>query len=110
MNTIYEVDFIAPCPAQTCKHGRKAFRWKHHNCGGYEKITSEGKIRCTRCGTSGLFVDWNFECQNHSFKPASSQGIANALSVMTQLVVKPEEIGFIALLMVKIANQFLNKK
>ena len=110
MSTIYEVDFISPCPVQTCKNGSKAFRWVHHNCGGYEKITNVVKIRCTRCGTSGLFVDWNFECQNHSFKPASSQGIANAFSIMTQLVVKPEEQAFVALLMIKVGIQFLNKK
>jgi hypothetical protein len=29
---------------------------------------------------------------------------------MTQLVVKPEELGFISLLMTKVGIQFLNKK
>ena len=131
MSTIYEVDFISPCPVQTCKNGRKAFRWVHHNCGGYEKITKEGKIRCTRCGTSGLFVDWKFQCENHSsngvahgfnimeqkfqcqndsFKPASAQGVGNAFSVMTQLTAKLDEQAFIASLLPKIGNQFLNKK
>ena len=110
MSTIDEVDFISPCPVQDCINKQKSYRWIHHNCGGYEKITNEGEIRCIRCGTSGLFVDWNFECQNHSFKPASSQGIANAFSIMTQLVVKPEEQAFVALLMIKVGIQFLNKK
>ena len=130
MNTISEVDFIAPCPVQDCLNIGKVFRWIHYNCGGYFKITNEGEIRCIRCGTSGLFVDWKFQCENHSsncvayafndmgqkfqyvndsFKPASSQGVANAVSVMAQLSV-PEEQAFFALLLAKIANQFLNKK
>ena len=67
MSTIDEVDFISPCPVQDCINKQKSYRWIHHNCGGYEKITNKGEIRCVRCGTSGLFVDWNFECQNHSF-------------------------------------------
>jgi hypothetical protein len=109
MSTISEVDFISPCPVQDCINKQKSYRWIHHNCGGYEKITNEGEIRCIRCGTSGLFVDWKFRCENHSFKQASAQGVAYALSVMAQLSVKPEEQAFIALLMAKVGIQFLKK-
>lgn len=109
MNTIYEIDFISPCPVEGCINKKKSYRWIHHNCGGYEKITNEGEIRCIRCGTSGLFVDWRFQCENHSFKYASAQGVAYALSVMAQLSVKPEEQAFIALLMAKVGVQFLKK-
>ena len=109
MSTIDEVDFISPCPVQDCINKQKSYRWIHHNCGGYEKITNEGEIRCIRCGTSGLFVDWKFQCENHSFKKASEEGVAYALSVMAQLSVKPEEQAFIALLMAKVGIQFLKK-
>ena len=109
MSTIDEVDFISPCPVQDCINKSKSYRWVHSGCGGYEKITNEGAIRCVRCGTSGLFVDWKFRCENHSFKEASAQGVAYALSVMAQLSVRPEEQSFIALLMTKVGNQFLKK-
>ena len=109
MSTISEVDFISPCPVQDCINKQKSYRWIHYNCGGYEKITNEGEIRCIRCGTSGLFVDWKFQCENHSFKEASAQGVAYALSVMAQLSVRPEEQAFIALLMAKVGIQFLKK-
>ena len=109
MNTITEIDFVAPCPVQECINKDKSIRWTHYKCGGYEKITNEGKIRCIRCGTSGLFVDWKFQCENHSFKESSAQGICYALSIMAQLSIKPEEQTFIALLMGKVGEQFLKK-
>jgi hypothetical protein len=109
MSTIDEVDFISPCPVQDCINKSKSYRWVHSDCGGYEKITNEGAIRCVRCGTSGLFVDWKFRCENHSFKEASAQGVAYALSVMAQLSVRLEEQAFIALLMAKVGMQFLKK-
>lgn len=109
MSTIKDIDFISPCPVQDCINNTKAYHWTHANCGGYEKITNEGEIRCLRCGTSGLFVDWQFQCQKHSFKDASAQGIAHALSIMAQLAVNPEEQLFIALLMSKVGQQFLKK-
>ena len=106
MNTIYEIDFISPCPVQGCINKQKSYRWIHHNCGGYEKITNEGVIRCIRCGTSGLFVNWRFQCENHSFECSSVQGVAYALSIITQLSVKPEELAFIYSLMAKVGGQF----
>ena len=106
MSTIDEVDFISPCPVQDCINKQKSYRWIHHNCGGYEKITNEGEIRCIRCGTSGLFVDWRFQCENHSFECSSVQGVAYALSIITQLSVKPEELAFIYSLMAKVGGQF----
>ena len=109
MNTIYEIDFISPCPVEGCINKKKSYRWIHYNCGGYEKITNEGEIRCIRCGTSGLFVDWKFRCENHSFKQASAQGVAYALSVMAQLSVKPEELAFIYSLMAKVGGQFYER-
>ena len=130
MSTIYEVDFISPCPVQDCINKQKSYHWIHHNCWGYEKITNEGEIRCIRCGTSGLFVDWKFQCENHSsncvayafndmeqkfqyvndsFKQASPKGVANAFNVMALLSVKLEEKAFFALLMAKVGIQFLKK-
>ena len=107
MSIIYEIDFISPCPVQDCINKRKLYHWTHSNCGGYEKLTNEGKIRCVKCGMTFLFIDQKFQCENHSFKQASVQGAAYALSVMAQLSVKPEEQAFIALLMSKVGVQFL---
>ena len=109
-NTIEEVDFISPCPVQDCINEEKPIRWKHSNCGGYEKITNKGEIKCVKCGTSGLFIDWQFKCEKHSFKKSSAQGVAHALSIMAQLSVNPEEQLFIALLMTKVGQQFLNQR
>ena len=109
-NTIKEVDFISPCPVEDCKNEKKPIHWKHSNCGGYVKITDKGEIKCVKCGTSDLFVNWLFQCEKHSPKESSPQGIAHALSVMAQLSVKPEEQLFIALLISKVAQQFLKPK
>ena len=48
-----EVDFISPCPVEGCKNKETKIRWCHHNCGGYERITNQGKIYCLRCNTEG---------------------------------------------------------
>ena len=106
-NTIKEVNFISPCPVQDCINEKKLIHCKH-SCGGYEKITDKGEIKCVKCGISNLFIDCLFQCENHSFKESSTQGVAHALNIIKQLSVKPEEQLFIALLITKVGQQFLN--
>ena len=89
MDKIDEIDFICPCPK--CINKSKQYHWTHHNCGGHEKITKEGKIRCLKCGTTGLFIDWKFKCEDHDFEYSSFLGMCYALSVMSQLNVGNEE-------------------
>ena len=104
---ISEVDFISPCPVQGCKNKETPYTWSHYNCGGYERITNQGKIYCLRCGTKGLFIDWKFNCGAHDFEYASAQGLCNALSVMAQLDTNNQL--FISLLMGKVGEQFAKK-
>ena len=82
---ISEVDFISPCPVQGCIKNDTKYRWRHHNCGGYERITNQGKIYCLRCPTDGLFPDWLFNCGAHDFDYASAQGLSHALYIMSTL-------------------------
>ena len=102
---ISEIDFVSPCPVDECKNKNTMYRWRHHNCGGYERITNEGKIYCLRCPTDGLFIDWRFNCGAHDFKQASSQGFSHALSILSQLDKKNQK--FIALLSKNVSEQYL---
>lgn len=104
---ISEIDFVSPCPVEECKNKNTSYKWSHYNCGGREKITNEGKIYCLKCGTDGLFTDWEFNCGAHDFKEASAQGFCHALSVMAQLDTKNQM--FIVSLMGKVGEQFEKK-
>ena len=101
---ISEIDFVSPCPVEGCKNNSTAYKWVHHNCGGYEKITNQGSIYCCKCGKRGLFTDWKFNCGAHDYKYASAQGLCHALSVMAQLDTNNQL--FIAMLMGKVGQQF----
>lgn len=103
---IDEIDFISPCPVDKCINKSKQYHWTHHDCGGHEKITKEGMIRCLKCGKSGLFIDWQFKCEDHDFEYSSFQGMSHALSVMSQLNVGTEGQAFIATLMKKVGEQY----
>ena len=105
---ISEIDFKSPCPVEECKNNSRVIRWTHHNCGGYEKITNQGKIICYKCGREGLFTDWEFNCGAHDYKYASAQGLYNALSVMAQLDTENQQC--IVMLMVKVGKQFSNNR
>ena len=101
---ISEIDFVSPCPVEECINNTTSHRWSHHNCGGLERITNQGKIYCLKCGTDGLFTDWEFNCGAHDFKEASAQGVCHALSIMAQLDTKNQL--FIVSLMGKVGEQF----
>ena len=103
---ISEVDFISGCPVGGCKNNKTSYRWRHFICGGHERITNQGKIKCLECGTNGLFIDWNFNCGAHDFKEASQQGFLSALSVLSELVTKDQK--FLSLLSRNVSEQFLN--
>ena len=105
---ISEIDFKSPCPVEECKNNSRVIRWTHHNCGGYEKITNQGKIYCCKCGREGLFTGWRFNCGAHDYKYASAQGLCHALAVMAQL--DTENQVFIGMLMVKVGEQFSNNR
>ena len=105
-NKIDEIDFISPCPVDKCINKSKQYHWTHYDCGGHEKITKEGKIRCLKCGTTGLFIDWQFKCEDHDFEYSSFQGMSHALSVMSQLNVGNEGQAFIGTLIKKVGEQY----
>ena len=107
---IDEIDFISPCPIENCKNKRKMYRWLHNNCGGREKLSSKGIIRCLNCGKKGPFVDWLFDCGEHDFEEISAQGVIHALGVMAQLSVEESEQLFIAETTKEIMKQIIERK
>ena len=104
---ISEVDFISPCPVEECINKKTMYRWRHHNCGGHEKVTNQGNIYCLRCRNDALFIDWKFNCGAHDFKQASSQGFSHALYILSQLDKKNQL--FIAQLNEKVSQQFIKQ-
>ena len=104
-----EIDFESPCPVQQCINNDKLIKWSHRNCGGHEKLTDKGELRCIKCGTKGRFVDWRFNCGDHDYLKASSQGVCHALSIMAQLSIKPNEQSFISTTCAVIMQQFVDK-
>lgn len=105
---ITEIDFEAPCPVEQCKNKDDVIKWKHAKCGGKSILTDEGELRCAKCSTKGLFIDWRFDCGAHDYREASLQGIAHSLSIMSQLSVSLEQQNFIAKTTQKIMAQYIN--
>ena len=101
-----EIDFISPCSVEKCVNKSKQYHWTHHGCGGYEKITKEGKLKCLKCGKSALFIDWQFKCDDHDSEYSSFQGMCHALCIMSQLNVGKEGQTFIGNLMTKVGQQY----
>ena len=101
---ISEVDFVSPCPVEGCRNNQTSYRWSHQGCGGYEKITNQGKIYCLKCGADWLITDQKFSCGAHDRKYASELGLCRAISVMAQL--DPKNQKFFSSLMPKVLEQF----
>ena len=105
---ISEIDFKSPCPLWRCKNNSTVIRWTHHNCGGYQKITNQGRIYCCKCNQGGLLIDYTFNCGAHDSTYASAQELCHALAVMGQI--DPKNQLFITKLMVKVGEQFSNNR
>ena len=101
---ISEVDLIASCPVKGCRNNATPIRWRHSHCGGYEKLTNQGKIYCLRCGTVGLIADWSFNCGEHDSREASVKEVCHILSVMSSFDTKNQK--FFSSLMPKVLEQF----
>lgn len=109
-NFITEIEFNAPCPVAECEKRDEVIKWHHKNCGGKTWLTSEGELRCVKCGKKHLFIDWKFDCGNHDAKYASQQGLAHSLTIMSQLSINDNEQMFIAKATEVIMKQFLEGK
>ena len=107
--TVEEIDFRAPCPVQQCVNKDKVYRWRHRNCGGYEKLTILGELRCVKCGKKEKFVHWRFKCEDHDYLSASYQGVAHALCIMSQIADNSPEQNFIATTTKTIMEQFTER-
>ena len=103
---VSEIDFVSPCPVEGCIN-RTPIRWRHSNCGGYEKLTNQGKIYCLKCGTQGLIADWQFNCGEHDSRKASAKQVCHILSIMSTLDKKNQK--FFSSLMPKVLEQFAGK-
>lgn len=77
-----EIWFTCPCPVSGCKNREYAYEWKHTKCGSYEKLNSNGILRCIGCGENGPLIDWEFNCGNHGYESASLQGLLACFSIM----------------------------
>ena len=104
---ISEIDFKSPCPVEECKNNSTVYTWTHQNCGGYKKITNQGRIYCCKCNGGGLLIDQTFNCGAHDSKYPSAQGLVHALTVMAQL--DPNNQLFFAMLMKAVSEQHLAK-
>ena len=102
---ISEIDFVSPCPVLDCKNTETKIRWCHQYCGGYERVTNQGKIYCRKCLTDGLFTDWKFNCGEHDYKKGSFQGFLYAINILVGLDTKNEK--FKALLTKNVSEQYL---
>ena len=100
---ISEVDFVSPCPVEGCIN-RTPIRWRHSNCGGYEKLTNQGKIYCLKCGADWLITDQKFSCGEHDSRKASFKQVCHILSVMSLFDTKSQQ--FFSSLMPKVLEQF----
>lgn len=86
MNRSDSTDYLfCPCPAANCNNSNKNPRyWYHANgCGGATKIRySNIHICCSTCNRNGILFDWKFQCEDHTYRAASKQGILYALAIM----------------------------
>ena len=99
-----EVDFVCGCPVDGCKNSKERFTWVHSGCGGYERLSEYGILRCVRCGRSSELVNWRFNCGAHDFLPASLQGLLSAFSIMGGL--QGISMTFLTNLNQSVLNQF----
>jgi hypothetical protein len=106
-NSIYEIEFISPCPVQDCPNKGKKYRWLHTGCGGVEMLNYNGELRCVKCPKKGRFIDWKFNCGMHDYQPFSLWGIVECLSVMSQLHVEGGLQEFVAKTTQAVMKQFL---
>ena len=82
---IKEIDFISFCHIEHCKNKDKLYRWLHSNCGGRQKLTREGMVRCLKCAERGKFVYWPFNCGEHDYERLSDQKLEHFLFYITRL-------------------------
>lgn len=102
-----EVDFIAGCPVEGCSNFNKKYTWIHILCGGTEKLSEYGILRCVKCNLSSELVNWLFNCGAHDFKPASFQGLMQAMSIMGSI--KGIDMKFLLKLNESVCAQFAGK-
>ena len=69
----------------------------------------KGELRCIKCGKKAKFVHWRFKCEDHDYLEASYQGVAHALSIMSQIADNSSEQNFIAITTKAIMEQFTEK-
>jgi len=77
--------FSAGCPIQNCKNSNTTINWVHATDNGDMYIFDDGHLECEDCGTSGLIIDWLFDCSAHDYQYASYQGFLNMISVLGHL-------------------------
>ena len=100
-----KVDFISGCPVANCENNKRQIHWVHSSCGGYETISEDGIIQCKNCYTSGIFLDWSFNCGKHCYQKGSLQGFLNAITILGNLNVSPL---FLLKLTKSVTRQFEN--
>ena len=109
-NFVTEIEFNAPCPVDECINKNDIIGYTHKNCGGRYWLTSDGNLRCIKCGKKNLLIDWKFACRNNDAKYASKRGLINSLTIMAQLNTSENEQLFIAKTAEVIMRQLLTEE
>ncbi len=89
-----EILFESACPYVECINNNTKYTWRHHNCGGNEKLNRMGDLRCLKCGSCAPMVDWKFDCGNHGFQRGSYQGYKHLCMIMISIADTEDEIEF----------------
>ena len=81
-----KVDFISGCPGFGCDNSKKAYTWKHKNCGGTEWLDENGYLECKVCHLRDILISWKFKCNGHSdFRDVNREKICEILSMTASL-------------------------
>lgn len=60
--------------------------WYHTGCGGTLQIGEDATYRCKSCSYTAHVKGWRYACEHHAdYRPASSAGIASAVSTAGQI-------------------------
>ena len=107
---IKEISFIAPCPCQKCISNSKLYEWKH-DCEKIFSLTIDGNLKCSTCSFETPFIDYKFECDNHSNteNEPTQEGTCHSLSELLKQNHSPQEKEFIIQMMSIFMDKFLTQ-
>ena len=79
----------APCPVEGCPNSNSIITWKCDVSDHYIYIYDDGFLGCEDRSTGfyGRIDKWRFNCGEHDFQYPSFPGLANMVSILSNIVV-----------------------